>query len=76
MTDEQQERAISFALGLLDLVNNELVVGHWETFICKGASDILIELVKENIENVNGMTIIRTLEEPSQDPTTGAPDAL
>ena len=56
MTDEQQERAISFALDLLNLVNNELVVGHWETFICKGASDILIELVKENIENVNGMT--------------------
>ncbi len=76
MTDEQQERAISFALDLLNLVNNELVVGHWETFICKGASDILIELVKENIENVNGMTIIRTLEEPSQDPTTVAPDAL
>ena len=50
MTDEQQERAISFALDLLNLVNNELVVGHWETFICKGASDILIELVKENIE--------------------------
>ena len=32
MTDEQQERAISFALDLLNLVNNELVVGHWETF--------------------------------------------
>jgi hypothetical protein len=49
MTEEQQERAISFALDLLDLVNNERVVGHWETFICKGASDILIELVKENM---------------------------
>lgn len=72
MTDEQQERAISFALDLLNLVNNELVVGHWETLICKGASDILIELVKENIENVNGMTIIRTLEEPAQGHPTGA----
>jgi len=50
MTDEQQEKAISFALDLLNLVNNEHVVGDWETFICKGASDILIELVKENLE--------------------------
>ena len=76
MTEEQQERAISFALDLLDLVNNELVVGHWETFICKGASDILIELVKENIENVNGMTNLRTPDEPAQGHSTGAPDAL
>jgi len=50
MTDEQQEKAISFALDLLNLIDNELVVGDWETFICKGASDILIELVKENLK--------------------------
>jgi hypothetical protein len=56
MTNEQQERAISFALDLLDLVNNERVVGDWETFICKGASDILIELVKENMEKVENET--------------------
>ena len=56
MTKDQQERAISFALDLLDLVNNERVVGDWETFICKGASDILIELVKENMEKVENET--------------------
>jgi hypothetical protein len=49
MTDEQQERAISFALDLLDLIQNKEVVGEWETFICKGASDILIELVSQNM---------------------------
>ena len=52
MTNEQQERAISFALDLLNLIDNELVVGDWETFICKGASDILIELVNENLKKV------------------------
>jgi len=51
MTEEQQEQAISFALDLLDLIKNEQVVGDWETFICKGASDILIELVNQNIDN-------------------------
>jgi len=51
MTEEQQEKAISFALDLLDLIKNEQVVGDWETFICKGASDILIELVNQNIDN-------------------------
>jgi hypothetical protein len=51
MTEEQQEKAISFALDLLDLIRNEQVVGDWETFICKGASDILIELVTQNIDN-------------------------
>ena len=56
MTNEQQERAISFALDLLNLIDNELVVGDWETFICKGASDILIELVKENMEKVENET--------------------
>ena len=50
MTEEQKEKAISFALDLLDLVNNEQVVGDRETFICKGASDILIELVRDNID--------------------------
>jgi hypothetical protein len=50
MTEEQQERATSFALDLLDLISNELVIGDWETFICKGASDILIELVSDNID--------------------------
>jgi hypothetical protein len=49
MTEEQKERAISFALDLLDLIKNEQVVGDWESFICKGASDILIELVSQNI---------------------------
>jgi len=50
MTEEQKERAISFALDLLDLIENEQVVGDWETFICKGESDILIELVSQNMD--------------------------
>ena len=47
MTDEQRDRAINFALDLIDLVENKQVVGDWECRICMGASNILLELVNE-----------------------------
>ena len=50
MTEEQKDRAISFALDLIDLVENEQVVGDWECHICMGASNILLELVKEELK--------------------------